>query len=191
MLAHMIFQPTLAKSLLPLQCRASGSEQHRSGICSQYLQALLVVAMLCITSHQGLPCLGHKELLAHVADAEHARCHLAEYDLVLEITQRKSHLPLLREKGSVYESWDCLGSGWFHPNPESSLYPCDGRVLLQMRTRKLFIACSFQGHNPIWVALTRVQKENTPGFYSNMFLVHKASRGWRAVIDLKQLNTHL
>ena len=32
---------------------------------------------------------------------------------------------------------------------------------------------------------------DTPGFYSNIFLVYKASGGWRPVIDLKQLNHHL
>ena len=31
---------------------------------------------------------------------------------------------------------------------------------------------------------------DTPGFYSNVFLVPKASGGWRPVIDLKQLNHH-
>ena len=30
-----------------------------------------------------------------------------------------------------------------------------------------------------------------PGFYSNVFLVHKALGGWCRVIDLKQLNTHI
>ena len=32
---------------------------------------------------------------------------------------------------------------------------------------------------------------NTPGFYSNAFMVRKASGGWRPVIDLKQLNHHI
>ena len=32
---------------------------------------------------------------------------------------------------------------------------------------------------------------DTPGFYFNVFLVHKASGGWRPVIDLKQLNHHI
>ena len=32
---------------------------------------------------------------------------------------------------------------------------------------------------------------DTPGFYSNIFLVCKASEGWRPVIDLKQLNAHI
>ena len=32
---------------------------------------------------------------------------------------------------------------------------------------------------------------DTPGFYSNAFMVHKASRGWCPVIDLKQLNHHI
>ena len=32
---------------------------------------------------------------------------------------------------------------------------------------------------------------DTPGFYSNVFLVHKASGGWRPVIDLKQLDHHV
>ena len=32
---------------------------------------------------------------------------------------------------------------------------------------------------------------DTPGFYSNVFLVRKASGGWRQVIDLKQLNAHI
>ena len=32
---------------------------------------------------------------------------------------------------------------------------------------------------------------DTPGFYSNVFLVRKASGGRRPVIDLKQLNTHI
>ena len=32
---------------------------------------------------------------------------------------------------------------------------------------------------------------NLPGFYSNVFLVRKASGGWRPVIDLKNLNGHI
>ena len=32
---------------------------------------------------------------------------------------------------------------------------------------------------------------DTPGFYSNIFEVHKASGGWHPVIDLKQLNHHI
>ena len=32
---------------------------------------------------------------------------------------------------------------------------------------------------------------NSPGFYSNIFLVRKASGGWRPVIDVKNLNTHI
>ena len=32
---------------------------------------------------------------------------------------------------------------------------------------------------------------DTPLFYSNVFLVHKASGGWRPVTDLKQLNHHI
>ena len=32
---------------------------------------------------------------------------------------------------------------------------------------------------------------DTPGFYSNAFMVRKASGGWRPVIDLKQLNHHI
>ena len=32
---------------------------------------------------------------------------------------------------------------------------------------------------------------DSPGFYSNIFLVRKASGGWRPVIDLKNLNAHI
>ena len=32
---------------------------------------------------------------------------------------------------------------------------------------------------------------DTPGFYSNTFMVRKAAGGWRPVIDLKQLNHHI
>ena len=32
---------------------------------------------------------------------------------------------------------------------------------------------------------------NSPGFYSNVFLVRKATGGWRPVIDLKSLNAHI
>ena len=32
---------------------------------------------------------------------------------------------------------------------------------------------------------------DSPGFYSNVFLVKKASGGWRPVIDLKNLNAHI
>ena len=39
-------------------------------------------------------------------------------------------------------------------------------------------------------AITEVPP-NSPGFYSNVFLVHKASGGWRPVIDLQSLNTHI
>ena len=38
-------------------------------------------------------------------------------------------------------------------------------------------------------AITEISPD-TPGFYSNIFLVHKAPGGWRPVIDLKQLNHH-
>ena len=31
----------------------------------------------------------------------------------------------------------------------------------------------------------------TPGFYSNIFLVRKASGGWRPTIDIKQMNDHI
>ena len=39
-------------------------------------------------------------------------------------------------------------------------------------------------------AITEVPP-NSPGFYSNIFLVQKASGGWRPVIDLKNLNAHI
>ena len=39
-------------------------------------------------------------------------------------------------------------------------------------------------------AITEVP-QNSPGFYSNVFLVRKASGGWRPVIDLKNLNAHI
>ena len=39
-------------------------------------------------------------------------------------------------------------------------------------------------------ALTEVPPDS-PGFYSNVFLVRKASGGWRPVIDLKNLNAHI
>ena len=39
-------------------------------------------------------------------------------------------------------------------------------------------------------AITEVPP-NSPGFYSNVFLVRKASGGWRPVIDLKSLNAHI
>ena len=32
---------------------------------------------------------------------------------------------------------------------------------------------------------------DSPGVYSNIFLVHKASGGWRPVTDLKRLNAHI
>ena len=32
---------------------------------------------------------------------------------------------------------------------------------------------------------------NSPGFYPNVFVVHKASGGWRPVIDLKSLNANI
>ena len=32
---------------------------------------------------------------------------------------------------------------------------------------------------------------DSPGFYSNIFMVRKASGGWRPVIDLKSLNAHI
>ena len=32
---------------------------------------------------------------------------------------------------------------------------------------------------------------NSPGFYSNVFLLRKASVGWRPVIELKRLNAHI
>ena len=39
-------------------------------------------------------------------------------------------------------------------------------------------------------AITEVPS-NSPGFYSNVFLVKKASGGWRPIIDLKNLNAHI
>ena len=39
-------------------------------------------------------------------------------------------------------------------------------------------------------AITEVPPDS-PGFYSNVFLVTKASGGWRPVIDLKNLNAHI
>ena len=39
-------------------------------------------------------------------------------------------------------------------------------------------------------AITEVPPDS-PGFYSNVFLVRKASGGWRPVIDLKNLNAHI
>ena len=39
-------------------------------------------------------------------------------------------------------------------------------------------------------AITEVPP-SSPGFYSNVFLVRKASGGWRPVIDLKSLNVHI
>ena len=39
-------------------------------------------------------------------------------------------------------------------------------------------------------AITEVPPDS-PGFYSNVFLVRKASGGWRTVIDLKNLNAHI
>ena len=39
-------------------------------------------------------------------------------------------------------------------------------------------------------AITEVPP-NSPGFYSNIFLVGKASGGWRPFIDLKNLNAHI
>ena len=39
-------------------------------------------------------------------------------------------------------------------------------------------------------AITEVPPDS-PGFYSNVFLVRKASEGWRPVIDLKNLNAHI
>ena len=39
-------------------------------------------------------------------------------------------------------------------------------------------------------AITEIPLDS-PGFYSNVFLVRKVPGGWRPVIDLKQLNTHI
>ena len=39
-------------------------------------------------------------------------------------------------------------------------------------------------------AITEIALDS-PGFYSNLFLVRKASGGWRPVIDLKRLNTYI
>ena len=39
-------------------------------------------------------------------------------------------------------------------------------------------------------AITEVPP-NSPGFYSNVFLIRKASGRWRPVIDLKNLNAHI
>ena len=39
-------------------------------------------------------------------------------------------------------------------------------------------------------AITEVPPDS-PGFYSNVFLVRKATGGWRPVIDLKNLNAHI
>ena len=39
-------------------------------------------------------------------------------------------------------------------------------------------------------AISEISPE-TPGFYSNAFMVRKASGGWRPVIDIKQLKPHI
>ena len=51
----------------------------------------------------------------------------------------------------------------------------------------------------MWEQITLMLQKNaktevppdSPGFYSNVFLVRKASGGWRPVIDLKNLNEHI
>ena len=50
----------------------------------------------------------------------------------------------------------------------------------------------------MWEQISLIQKNtitevppNSPGFYSNVFLVRKASGGWRPVIDLKSLNARI
>ena len=51
----------------------------------------------------------------------------------------------------------------------------------------------------MWEQITLMLQKNeitevppdSPGFYSNVFLVRKASGGWRPVIDLKNLNAHI
>ena len=41
------------------------------------------------------------------------------------------------------------------------------------------------------ITLMLQKNANSPGFYSNVFLVRKASGGWRPVIDLKNLKAHI
>ena len=60
--------------------------------------------------------------------------------------------------------------------------PQDPKEVLSMREQ---IALMLQKN-----AITEVPPDS-PGFYSNVFLVRKASGGWRPVIDLKNLNAHI
>ena len=60
--------------------------------------------------------------------------------------------------------------------------PQDPKEVLGMREQ---IALMLQKN-----AITEVPPDS-PGFYSNVFLVRKASGGWRPVIDLKNLNAHI
>ena len=60
--------------------------------------------------------------------------------------------------------------------------PQDPQEILGMREQ---IALMLQKN-----VITEVPPDS-PGFYSNVFLVRKASGGWRPVIDLKNLNSHI
>ena len=61
-------------------------------------------------------------------------------------------------------------------------FPQDPQEILGMREQ---ITLMLQKN-----AMTEVPPDS-PGFYSNVFLVRKASGGWRPVIDLKNLNAHI
>ena len=61
-------------------------------------------------------------------------------------------------------------------------YPLDPQEILGMREQ---ISLMLQKN-----AITEVPSD-LPGFYSNVFLLRKASGGWRPVIDLKNLNAHI
>ena len=68
------------------------------------------------------------------------------------------------------------------PNPLGDQIPLGQEEILGMQEQ---ITLMLQKNT-----LTEVPP-NSPGFYSNVFLVRKASGGWRPVIDFKNLNSHI
>ena len=71
------------------------------------------------------------------------------------------------------------------PSPTNSL----GDQVSLGSTRNFGHAGTNLHHAPMNV-ITQVPPDS-PGFYSNVFLVRKSTGGWRPVIDLKNLNAHI